>query len=530
MKSNFILLKTLLLSTSRFNTFRHTTERKKRHKIVGNCIGVAILYAMIMAYCVAMCVGYGQYGIIDAAPVLCALIVSALAFIMTLLRTNGYLFAFKEYDMLMSLPFSAKSVAACKFLYMYIKQLPWYVSICVAMLTGYGIYAHPPVGVYALWLLLSFFLPLIPMLVAAFLGFLIARISAGFRKTNIAQTVLSFVFVLAIFALRFFIEDMFADDKVEQTLQSVAQASENAARLYMPAGWFAAAVTKRSPMGILLLIGVSAVLFAVLFTLVGHSYRNINSALKSHAAARRYKMQAQKQKSIVRTIAFKEWKRMTGSTNYMVNAALGEILAVLLGIVVLFFGFEKVVGFVTHGAPFDAAILQPAIPFMVYFFIGMVATTAISPSLEGKNYWILQSLPLEQKHIYRGKMLFNLCLTLPFMLFAVLCLCLSAKVPPLNTLLYLLQGTALCAFSTAWGCVCGVRHMRLDWENEIEVIKQSSAVAVYMFPNMFAVMGLCALSVFLGTKCNHALLSAAFTAMTLLLAGLSYRKVMKLAK
>ena len=32
--------------------------------------------------------------------------------------------------------------------------------------------------------------------------------------------------------------------------------------------------------------------------------------------------------------------------------------------------------------------------------------------------------------------------------------------------------------------------MRLDWENEIEVIKQGAAVSIYLLPNMFAVMGL----------------------------------------
>ncbi|MBQ7679359.1 MAG: hypothetical protein IJT34_05875 [Butyrivibrio sp.] len=37
-----------------------------------------------------------------------------------------------------------------------------------------------------------------------------------------------------------------------------------------------------------------------------------------------------------------------------------------------------------------------------FVFIGMMATTACSPSLEGKNYWILQSLPLEKKTIYQG--------------------------------------------------------------------------------------------------------------------------------
>ena len=153
MKNNgILLLKTLLLSTSRRNILRYSKDGKKRKKIVGNAIGTLLLYAMLMAYCIAMCIGYGVVGIINAAPVMCALVISVLAFFFTFFKTNGYLFNFKEYDMLMSLPLEAKTVAACKFMYMYVKSLPWYMSISVAMMIGYGIYARPYFFTYPLWL------------------------------------------------------------------------------------------------------------------------------------------------------------------------------------------------------------------------------------------------------------------------------------------------------------------------------------------------------------------------------------------
>ena len=160
----------------------------------------------------------------------------------------------------------------------------------------------------------------------------------------------------------------------------------------------------------------------------------------------------------------------------------------------------------------------------------MVATTVCSPSLEGKNYWIIQSLPIEKKTVYHGKMLFNLCLSVPFMVFSTLCLCISARVSVADTVLYLVLGAALCALSTAWGCVCGVKHMRLDWENEVEVIKQGAAIAIYMFPNLIASMGLCVLVVFLGMRMNHTLMTILLILVTSLLAILSYLRVLSLAK
>ena len=221
---------------------------------------------------------------------------------------------------------------------------------------------------------------------------------------------------------------------------------------------------------------------------------------------------------------------MTGSTNYMVNCGMGEILSVLFGIIVLVIGFEKIISKVTQNAPLDAKMLGPAIPFIIYFFIGMMSTTACSPSLEGKNYWIIKSLPIEPKTVYKGKMLFNMYLTVPFMVFSTVCLCISAKVPIVNSVLYILLGLSLCAFSTAWGCVCGLKHMRLDWENEIEVIKQGAAVATYMLPNMFVNMGVCVLSVYLGTKIDHRILMCIFILIITALAALSYKKALKLSE
>ena len=154
----------------------------------------------------------------------------------------------------------------------------------------------------------------------------------------------------------------------------------------------------------------------------------------------------------------------------------------------------------------------------------------MSPSLEGRNYWIVQSLPIEKKTLYQGKMLFNMYLTVPAMAFATLCMCISAGVSAVDTVLYLILGFALCAFSTAWGCVCGVKHMRLDWENEIEAIKQGAAVALYMLPNMFVVMGLMVLVVFLGLRMDHRLMTLAFILLATVLAALSYLRVMSLAQ
>ncbi|MBR6380977.1 MAG: hypothetical protein IKS07_04810 [Lachnospiraceae bacterium] len=530
MKNNgWLLLKTLLLSTSQRNIYKYSKDKKKRGKVIAGWIGFGILYLLLIAYCVATSIGYGQMGIAGSIPVLCSLTISAMAFLLTLFKTNGYLFGFKEYDMLMSLPFEARTVAGCKFLYMYCQSLPWYLGIALSMMAGYGIYERPGLSVYLIWICLSLVLPLIPMLIAAFLGFLIARVSSGFRNKTVIQTVLVTGVTLLLFASRFLIEDMIRDDRVEETLESLANLTENIAGVYPPALWFAESVTGLRISRILLLAGCSLLLFEAVFLTVGRSYRKINSSLHAHGAAGQYRLSAQKKHSVLLAIAFKELRRMLGSTVYLVNMGLGELFCLVLGLAVLILGFDRFIALFTRNAPIETQMLFPSIPLIVYFLLGMVATTTASPSLEGKNYWIVKSLPIDSRDLYRGKMLFNLGLTLPFMVFATLCMCASARVPLGTTLLYLVQGCAALGFSSAWGCVCGIRFLRLDWENEVEVVKQGAAVALYMFPNTFVTIGLVVLSVFLGTRMDRNVLSLLFTAVTALLAFLCYRRVMTLA-
>ncbi|MCR5502987.1 MAG: hypothetical protein K6F53_08255 [Lachnospiraceae bacterium] len=525
-----VLLKNLLLATSRMNTYRYSTDRKKKKRALMNMIGAGVLYVMLISYSASFGFACGSMGIAAAIPAMCALLICILAFFRTIFRTNGYLFNFREYDMLMALPFEPKTVAACKFFYMYANSLPWYMSISAAMMAGYGFYEKPPVYIYPVWILLTAILPLVPMVGAAFVGFLFAKISIGFRAKKAVQTVLLFAFVIFCFSLRYIIEGIFKNDQLNETVETLANAAKQAGICYPPIAWFSDSITKSSISGMLLLVGISLVLFSVVFRLVGNSYRRINSAMQSHEASKKYRMTAQKVRSVRSAVAFKEMKRMLGSTTYMVNVGMGEVLAVLLGIVVLIFGFDRIIGTVTQGAPLTAAMLYPAIPLIVYFMIGMLPTTVCSPSLEGDNYWIVQSLPIEKKVLYQGKMLFNLYLSIPAMAIATVCFCISAKAPLLNTVLYLICGTVLCVFSTVWGCVCGLKHIRLDWENEVEVIKQGAAVLIYLFPNMIVTMALCVLAVILGMKMSQNLLTIVLIFIMTVLSGLSYLHLMKLIR
>lgn len=527
---NLLLLRTMLKSSSQLNILKYTKDKKKKNQIIGNFVGMSFAYVALIAFCVLTCIGYGMAGIADCLPLISGMTICTLSFVFTVFKSNGYLFNFKEYDMIISLPFGVKDVAASKFLYMYVKSLPWYASLSLAMMIGYGYFMKPSVLVYPVWIILSLMLPVIPMLLASVIGYFIAKATAGMKLKNIFQTILIMIVLVFCFCLRFIIEAIFKNGQVEESLENISGVMDQTATYYVPLSWFAHAVNELKVGDMLLLAGTTILLFELVFLMVGCSYRQINSAMVSHGSSKAYEMTSQKRKSILNTIAYKEFKRMTGSPTYMTNSLFGILMIVLLGIVSLVVGIDHLIETFLQEAPITKEMLYPAIPVIIYFFSGMVPTTAVTPSLEGKNYWIVQSLPISKKNLYQGKILFNLYMTIPPVAFATVCLCISARTPLFNTILYLVEGIILCVFSTAWGCVCGVKHMRLDWENEIEVIKQGAAVTIYLLPNMFITMGLCVLVVVLGQFMNSNLVSLLLTFIAGVLAILSYLKVLSLAK
>ena len=530
MKSNgLVLLKTLLMSTSDINIVKTTKDKKKRSKAIGNMIGKGFLYLLVLAYGILAAIGYSSLGMEDALPATAAISVSAMAFIFTMIKANSYLFGFKEYDMLMALPFSEKSVAGDKFLYMYMKSLPWYVVISLSMMIGYGITAKPGILAYILWVVLSFVLPIIPMLLASFLGLLFAKIGSGFKHWKIVQSILIFIFIIACILSRFLIESLIRSGAIPDILNDFSETSKVAGTYYPPIRWFEESILNYRISDMLLLIGLSIVLFELVFILFAKNYKKINTSMKTSVAKRSYKVTKLKTRSIVRSVADKEMKRFFGSIPYLTNMGVGYVLAIVMGIVSLVIGMEGIISGITQGAPITKDMIKIAIPFIVYFMTGMTSTSTASPSLEGKNYWIVKSLPISTGDLYKGKILAALYLAVPSQVISTILICISMRTTVLEAVLFIIAGIVFCTFSAVFGCVTGIRFMKLEWENEIEVVKQGAAVGVYMLVNMLLTMALLVGSVALGFVMNPTIAILLSMLLYICLTAFSAYRVKKLA-
>ncbi|MCQ2082252.1 MAG: hypothetical protein MJZ11_11390 [Lachnospiraceae bacterium] len=529
MKSKrLLLLRIMNKATSLSNKYKHS-KQGKRGDVIGNYVGFGILYLFLIILVGAQSIGFALIGMYNAIPELCALVISIIAFFFTLIKAGGYLFGFKEYDMLMSMPFSVKDIVASKFLYMYLKTLPWFVSVSIAMLIGFAVGGSINIISIILWLVLSLIVPIIPMVLASLISFLAVKIGAGRKHKQVVQAFLTIVILLPIMFSNYFMNH-FTENKSLQDISEITSGYiGKISGYYPPAKWFEKSIMDKDIVSILLLICITIVIFELFFSLVAKYFKQINTNLKNGVKSKKATSLEIKKKSMVVSIAYKEFKRLTGSSIYLTNIFIGQVISVIAGVAVLIIGLDRAVEVVLEGAPLNKEMLIPAIPFVTYLFVGMVASTCCSPSLEGKNYWIIKSMPIDPLADCKGKMLFNMFLSAPFGIFFVLCIDISGKFSAVTILLGIIAVTAMCMFSTTYGLVCGLKHRKLDWDNEVEVVKQGRAVLVYLLPNLFLTLILMVVSVVVGIAIGTELTVVGVIVLYLLLSLWAYHGVKKYA-
>lgn len=505
MKSKLgILLRIQFLGSFGFNRLLHETDRKKKRKSIALMLVFALAAIIMGAYCFAFAFGLGKLGLAELIPGYALTVTAVITLIFTFLKTNGYLFAFKDYDLLLALPVRTETVITAKFLYMYLSNLIFTMLVMAPMAAGYGLWQPVgPVGLLS-WLLGIIIAPLLPMTIAAAAGVLIAAIGSGFKHKTLVQTLISVLLFVALFGVIFWIGSSVSADEeafIAQLGNLSATISETMQRLYPPCAWFASAVNRGSLSGIALLLGFSLVWYGAFVLIVGRLYRKINTVLMSAHSGSRSKPTALKTHGVVMAVVQKEARRFFSSTNYLMNSGMGLIMALVAVGASIFVGIDSVLAEleIALSAEMRSGIVF-ALPFAIAMLVNMTCTSSVSLSLEGRNLWIVESLPISLKSLYQGKILFNILLVAPVSLLCSIIIMAQLHVSALQALFYIAVSVVTSVFSSVLGMWINIHFPKFDWENEIEVIKQSAATAFGIFAGMLGYLLLAALTFAVSTK------------------------------
>lgn len=482
MTKTLLLLKVQMLGYFGINKLFHTSTRKEKVKAALAGFGGLLLALMVIGYSAALGVGYVYLGLAAYIPGLYLMICSVITLTFTFVKSNGTLFAFRDYDTIMSLPVNSTQVIASRLLGVYLMNLLFTAGVMVPGLVVFAFNSPVPPFFWGIAILSLVACPALPMIVAMIFGAAIAAVSSKFRKSNLLTIILSFVLVLGIMALSFSLPN--ATTEIVTDIGLALGGAIN--RIYPPTVLFAAALVEGDLLsfGLFLLAngGISVAFVAVL----SRFYGRINSAMFARRTRGSYRMGAMGASSPLGALYRKELRRLFSSVTYLLNTCMGIVLMVAAAAAVLLMNPARLDAALEMEGVVD--LLRIYLPFFAPLFVTMSSTTSASLNIEGKTRWVALSLPVAGKEIFTAKILVNLTLLVPAVLLSDVLLILRFRPDFATTLLMVLMPLSYSVFVAVLGLRMNLAFPKYDWASEQQAVKQSLSVGVTMILTFLALL------------------------------------------
>jgi ABC-2 type transport system permease protein len=398
-----------------------------------------------------------------------------LSFIVVLFRANGYLFHYKDYELLEPLPIPHRSVIIAKLSVMMILIYATLALIISPIAFSYFYHAGFHLGRFVLLLVGIVMMPLIPLVVFSFLSLLIARITSSFRRSNLVNIIAMFLLFFAIMAgsLSFSASGGAGPLPGQQGFISVF------GEYYLPMIWFVTGIHELDLLAMLWLV-LSGVTFLFLFViLIQKIVTKTNQKGLSIITRKKGKLAKNQVRTTFMSLLIKEIRKFVSVPIYAVNSGFGPILLIVLSSLSLIFR-EQILTFMvdTVGGTIPIEVVLLA---FVGFSLSTVFTSTFTLSLEGKHFWILKSLPIEPVKIMTAKMAFNILLGLPAAWFSILLFSISFSVPFVKVLVMLFVVLSFSLLTSSFGSFINLNFPKFEFRSDVEVVKQSVGSLIGIF-------------------------------------------------
>lgn len=462
-------------------------SRSKKPKVLYVSILLFILLMSAISFFYSFMIGSGlkSFRSLELLPALMMAVVCIMILMTTVFKVKGTIFGFRDYDMLMSLPVSTGAIVACRLIILYMLNFMFVIIMIVPMMAAYGILAGPGIMFYILCFVSMFFIPLVPIVAASFLGTIIAYAASKFKYSNLLNIIFSLGLVFVVIGLSFTIQDN------GQEFVDMGRAVTDQVNAFYPlAQMFTETVIDYDVTAFLLFIVISIAAFLLYTALVKAGFKKINTLIMTGRYHANFKMGEIKTASPLKALYRKELKRYFSSALYVLNTGIGVVLLTLGAIAIIFVDLDKILG-----DPQAVPLLADNSPIFISFCIIMTCSSMASISLEGRSLWIIKSLPVTPKTVYLSKIAVNLTILSPAIIDAII-IGTVLKLGILKTLL-LVSVTAACSVLIAfYGLLINLIFPNFTWTTEVVVIKQSAASMITVFSGM-AYVGIQFLLIFL---------------------------------
>ncbi len=388
---------------------------------------------------------------------------------------NSYssLYLSKDNDLLLALPIPVRTIMAARLLNVYLMGAMYSATVMIPALIVYWFVTGAAMQQIICGILLLLIETVIVMLLSCLLGWVVAKISLKLKNKSFITVLISLVCVGLYYLI------YFKANTLINTILLNAESYGEKIRGISYGFYLFGRVGEGDWLATVIYTGVTALLFVIVWSAVTRSFLRIATSGGSTKKVR-YVEKPVREKSTSGALLGKEFARFSTSPSYMLNCGIGILFIPVSGVLLLVRGREicEMLNEALTGRPDSAAIM---VCTMLCMLVSMNDIAAPSISLEGKNLWILQSLPVSAKTVLRAKASVQMILTGIPLLFAVICAAVAVPASWTVRILICVMPLIYALFSALYGMMIGVKMPILNWTNEIAPIKQSGAVTIVLF-------------------------------------------------
>ncbi len=486
------LLRQELLALCGWNVFRHTKDKKQKRRWLLLAVVGALLIVMAAGYVALLTWGLILLWLGGAAPAWLAMLAALLVFFFGVFKAGGILFAQKDYDMLCAMPLRTGAVLLARLAGMYLRGLALTLLILLPGTVVYGVLLRPQGSFYLVMLVGAVLLPVLPLALSAAVGTAVYTLASRLRHRSLAETVLMLLVLAAAFRFSFSAGAGAENLTAQQLANLAATVTDTVTKAWPPAVWLCRAAVQGELWPLAAFAAVSLAAGAAVWAVAGRCFHRVCRALGVTHATHSYRMGVQKAGGLLPALFRREAKRYFASGVYVTNTIVGPVLGCVMAAGLLAAGPDSL----QSALPVDITRL---LPYVLGGVCGMMTPAAVSLSMEGAGVWRVKTLPITFQNLQDAKLLFSLCLQLPFYLVSQLLLTLALR-PGLSALcLQLLVPAVHIVFSAVAGFAADVRLHDFDWQQEVAVVKQSASALVGGMLPALAAFGCGAVAVLCGS-------------------------------
>lgn len=483
------MLKTLLrvrMESVIHSMFRSGRNAKKRSAAGKIGFGILMLYVMacfllmfgMLFY--SLCRPLGELGLQWFYFAIAAIMAFMLSFIGNVFATQTQLYDAKDNELLLSMPIPPKfilgtrmlSLLGLDLLYEALVMIPAGVIYCMN-------YRVTTVGVIY-FIIECLLLPLLVQAFSCVIAWIISLISNRMRNKNVISMILSVSFLCLYFYGYSKIQDI-----INNLISNGTEIAVAVKRAAFPAYYFGVAVAEHNLTYLLLFTVCVLVVFELVYLVLSRSFTNITT-MKRGAAKIKYREKSLKVSGCRMALLKKDLRHFWGNSMYVLNAAMGEILLLILCVVTLV--KRDLLLQIFSVAPAAGSLMPSLLCVILCGISTTVLIAAPSISLEGKNLWIVQSSPLDAKDILLAKANVQMVISLPITLLASLLLSFSFGLRLIDLLFVVFVPMVFNVFLALMGVAVSLRLPKFDYINETAAVKQSMSTMVCMFAGFGAVL------------------------------------------